>query len=57
MFKVEGGVFTDTSFTKLESNPEHYGPFSSYTAALQCWKAKMGWKIDICCHRLFIKPA
>jgi hypothetical protein len=55
MFTVEGGVYTDTSFSKLESDPESYGPFQSYDEAYMCWKSRTGWKVDICCHRLFIR--
>lgn len=55
MFKVEGGVFTDTSFTKLESAPEEYGPFDTYEDAYWCWKSRVGWMVDNCCHRLFIR--
>jgi hypothetical protein len=56
MFKVTGGVYTDTTFTKLESDPEEYGPFQTYKEAYDVWKGKMGWKVDTCCHRLFIIP-
>jgi hypothetical protein len=54
MFTVSGGIYTDTTFSRLESDPEEYGPFASYKAAYTVWKSKMGWKVDICCHRLFI---
>jgi hypothetical protein len=54
MYLVRGGVYTDTNFETLEGDEESYGPYPTYEEAVQTWKAKMGWKIDICCHRLFI---
>ncbi len=57
MFIVRGGIFTDTTFTKLESNEERYGPFPDYASAVRVWKSKMGWMVDTCCHRLFVEPA
>jgi hypothetical protein len=57
MFIVRGGVFTDTTFKTLESKEERYGPFPDRDAAVQCWRARMGWMVDNCCHRLFIEPA
>ena len=55
MYFVRGGIFTDTTFTKLESKEERYGPFATYAEARAKWQGQMGWNIDICCHRLFIE--
>lgn len=55
MYIVRGGVYSDTSFTELESPEEKFGPFQSYEQARDKWKAQMSWKIDNCCHRLFIE--
>jgi exonuclease III len=57
MYYVIGGVFTDTTFRTLESDKEQYGPFKTYDEAYTKWKSATGWKIDICCHRLFINEA
>lgn len=58
VYMVEGGVYTDTSWSNIEDGTrEVYGPFEDYQQALAVWKSKMGWKIDICCHRLRIVPA
>lgn len=55
-FWVVGGEFTDTTFTELiPGTQERYGLFSSYDNAYKEWKAKTGWKVDNCHHRLFIK--
>jgi hypothetical protein len=54
-YYVEGGVFTDTTFTDIvPGTDERYGPFKDYDHALSVWRGKMGWNIDICSHRLFI---
>lgn len=57
MFIVRGGVFADTTFTKLGEGEkeERYGPFETYEKAREVWKARSSWKVDICEHRLFIK--
>lgn len=55
MFIVRGGIFTDTTFKKLESKEERYGPFPTYEEARSKWQARMGWNVDVCCHRLFIE--
>jgi hypothetical protein len=55
MFIVSGGVYTDTTFERLEPGTrERYGPFTSYDDALNVWRGKMGWNVDNCMHRLFI---
>lgn len=53
---VRGGVFTDTSFKKLESKEERYGPFDDYGKAYDQWNSATRWNLDTCCHRLFIEP-
>lgn len=56
MYIVEGGVYTDTTFTKLEPNTaERHGPFPTLDAAYKAWNTFTRWKLDICCHRLFIR--
>jgi hypothetical protein len=55
-FYVDGGVFTDTDWQKIEPGTEEvYGPYKTYEEALAKWRGAMGWKIDTCTHRLFIK--
>jgi len=56
MFKVEGGVYTNTSFQDLvPGTQEVYGPFDSYEEAYKTWSGKARANIDVCCHRLVIK--
>lgn len=56
MFIVTGGVFTDTNFTEIvEGTQEVYGPFDTYEQAVSVWRGRMGWNVDTCEHRLFIK--
>jgi hypothetical protein len=57
MFSVDGGIFTDTTFTKVQpGTEEHYGPYKTYNQALECWRTGMfNQKLDICTHRLLIK--
>lgn len=56
MYIVEGGVFTDTSFTKIEpGTEERYGPFLTYEDAEKAWSSYSRWKVDICTHRLNIR--
>lgn len=58
MFKVEGGIFTNTDFQVLEpGTQECYGPFNTYEEALSAWNGATWAKVDICCHRLEIKEA
>lgn len=52
---VRGGVYTDTTFKKLEGREERYGPFDSYEKAVSQWRSGTGWNVDVCCHRLFIE--
>lgn len=53
-----GGVYTDTTFRHIEpGTSEVHGPYTSYEDAEKAWRGKMGWKVDICCHRLFIQLA
>lgn len=55
MFEVHGGVHTDTSFTEIvPGTEESYGPFRTYQEAVNVWRGKMGLKIDICEHRLWV---
>jgi hypothetical protein len=55
MYVVIGGVFTGTDFKDLETDTaEFYGPFETYEKAYICWKSRTSWKVDICCHRLYI---
>ncbi len=57
-FIVEGGVFTSTDFVEIEPGTEEkYGPFDDYKLAKAAWiSGVFNSKIDICCHRLFIRP-
>lgn len=56
MYRIEGGVFTDTNFENVVPGTEEaYGPFNSYEEALAKWRGAMGWNIDTCTHRLFIE--
>lgn len=57
MYIVEGGVFTSTEFKEVEPGTEEcYGPFDSYELARAAWVGAMfSPKLDICCHRVFIK--
>ena len=55
MFKVEGGIFTNTDFSVLETDTkECYGPFETYAEAYDVWQSKTWSKVDTCCHRLRI---
>jgi hypothetical protein len=53
---VEGGVYTDGTFTALDPTepPEKYGPFDTKAEADQVWLGRTRQKIDICWHKLFI---
>jgi hypothetical protein len=56
-FVITGGVHTDMTFKEVEPGKEEtYGPYPRYEDAVQVWRGKMGANIDICEHRLFIKP-
>lgn len=56
MFVVEGGVYTDNSFSKLvEGKEESYGPFATHDEAFEVWQGRARANIDNCCHRLAIK--
>ncbi len=55
-FKVVGGEYTDTTFTKLAPNTteEVFGPFESYAAAKIKW-AERAWRtVDNCYARYTI---
>lgn len=55
MFMIEGGVFTDTSFTQLvDGTREVYGPFKDRDQAVNVWRGRMGLMVDTCEHRLFL---
>lgn len=55
MYKVIGGVWTDTTFTEIVAGTEEeYGPFDTYDEAVKVWRGRMGWMVDTCEHRLFI---
>jgi hypothetical protein len=54
-FIVQGGVFTDTTFTALvPGTVETYGPFDSYIDAEKSWWSGTCKKVDICTHKLNI---
>lgn len=53
-YYVNGGVYTDTSFTTLESAEEVYGPFPTYEEALSVWAGMARAQIDNCSHRLTV---
>lgn len=56
MFVVEGGIYTDTDFKVVEPGTEEcYGPFETHCKAVEEWSGRARAKIDICCHRLFIR--
>ena len=56
-FIVEGGVYTDMSFTTVTpGTEEYYGPFDSFDEASAVWKGRMFAKVDVCPHRLHIIP-
>jgi hypothetical protein len=55
---VWGGVFTDTSFTKLEPGTEElHGPYHDEDTAMQAWRDETRRKVDIATHRLFVMLA
>ncbi len=54
-YMVSGGIYTDTTFTDLESGTEEtYGPFPKYCDAFDVWNSGTRRNLDTCCHRLFI---
>ncbi|PWS37879.1 hypothetical protein DFH01_00755 [Falsiroseomonas bella] len=55
---VWGGVFTDTSFTRLDPGTEElHGPFHDLASAERAWRDHMRRKVDIATHRLFVMEA
>lgn len=55
-FYVAGGIYTDMTFSeRVPGTAEFYGPFDTYDHALSVWRGKMGWNVDNCYHRLFIR--
>jgi hypothetical protein len=55
---VWGGIFTDTSFTRLDPGTEElHGPFHDPAAAERAWRDEMRRKVDIATHRLFVMEA
>lgn len=54
---VKGGIYTDTTFTKLvPGTEEQYGPFATYPEAKDQWhRATFTQKLDIATHRVFIE--
>lgn len=55
---VWGGVFTDTTFTRLEPGTEElHGPFHDEASALQALRDETRRKVDIATHRLFVMVA
>ena len=55
---VWGGVFTDTSFTKLEPGTEElHGPYHDEETAMRAWRDETRRKVDIATHRLFVMLA
>jgi hypothetical protein len=57
VFHVVGGIYTDTSFTKLEPGqaPVRLGPFRTYHEARGPWRDLAARTIDICCARYWIE--
>ena len=57
MYKVEGGIYKDTTFREVEEGTEEsYGPFETYKEAFTAWqRGTYTQKLDICTHRLKIK--
>ncbi len=54
-YMVNGGIFTDTTFTDIvPGTAEVYGPFDTYQEAYDAWSAGTWKNVDICEHRLFI---
>lgn len=51
---VIGGVYTDGTFSKLESVGECYGPYSTTEEAHIVAKDMMRRNIDICWHKLWV---
>jgi hypothetical protein len=54
-FFVTGGVHRDFSFLFVDGEKEHYGPFPTYAAAFECWKARAWLNVDNALHRLFVE--
>ena len=55
MFRVEGGIYTNTEFLVLEEGTQEcYGPFNTYEEAFSVWSGATWAKVDNCCHRLHI---
>lgn len=55
MYYVIGGRFKDRRFSELMAGSgEQYGPFASYEAAFEEWRARMFAKIDDYHFRLFV---
>lgn len=51
---VIGGVYTDGTFTALESAGECYGPYATTEEAHIAAKDIMRRNIDICWHKLWV---
>lgn len=54
MYIVEGGHYSDFSFTDIERFEQH-GPFDTYQQAYDSWKRNMWLNVDDGQHRLEIK--
>lgn len=55
MFYVEGGVYEDTTWTKIQPGTfEQHGPFPTREAAHDEWKARVWLNVDNALHRLKI---
>lgn len=56
-FFVEGGEYTDMTFTRLRDNAklEVYGPFPTYSAAYTKWRAITMQYVDDCQRRYIIR--
>jgi hypothetical protein len=55
---VWGGIYTDTSFSKLEPGTEElHGPYHDEARALRAWRDETRRKVDIATHRLFVMLA
>ena len=42
LFWVVGGEYRDTDFKSLSGQPEVFGPFEDYDAAMRVWRERTG---------------
>lgn len=58
IFVVWGGVFTDTTWERLEPGTEElHGPYPDEETATRAWRDETRRKVDIATHRLFVMQA